>query len=146
MTEKPVDERDLSDPIVTPEDLRKAFDGNPFVLKPPTRKAFPGGILEALPYYETHLATCIAAEDLLSRAAGHCLKLAETSRECADTFGKLTAAQLEEIGVTRAHVDDYARVSELAAPHVITFASSAREYSARRELLERTIAALKAGL
>lgn len=145
MTKPMTKKLDLSDPIVTPEDLRRAFDGNPFVLKPPTRRAFPGGIGEAVAYYEAHFATCVAAEDLLSRAAQHLLTLVESSRACAEEFAKLTAAELEEFG-SASMVEDYARVSDLGAKTWSSFADSAREYGARRELLERTIAALKAAL
>lgn len=135
--------------LITPEDMHRAFDGNPFVLKPPTRRAFPGGLREAVAYYEGHHATCVAAENLLGTAAAHCQKLADASRACVDAFSQLTAAEFAELeahGMPEAMAKKYEDVANAAAPHVITFTSAAREYGARRELLERTLAALRAAL
>lgn len=138
---------DSSSPLYTKEELQQAFGGpSPFELKPATRGAFPGGIAEALAYYDTHLATCIAAECLLGKASDHCLKLAETAEAAAREVEKLTAAELAEVNLTPAFASDLDKIVQLAGPHILTFAHSARQYGAQRELLERTIAALRAAL
>lgn len=134
-------------PLYTKAELAAAFAGpSRFDLKPPTRRAFPEGLTQALAYYDAHLATCIAAEALLAKASAHCAKLAGAAEAAAREVEKLSAAELAEVNMTPGFANDLDKIVQLAGPHILTFAHSARQYGAQRELLERTIAALRAAL